>query len=372
MAASAPLRSDGECGLSPVLAPRGRQFTKQKARTVKRIDRWRVSDIRRDQCITGSSLLAREQAAPGSAWPPRPRARWRQPSRLRPLTRQFVDLVQEQQEAGAAALIIAHAELGDLAGYKNWVRDDGRVFASSAVQRAVAEALSLGLVEQLPHFDEQDPQLPPPRPMERATKAGHALREGKPAYRLGPVARIELQRAVERATRPVGYAERQLSAEARKLAARAGNRRFSPQYFGRSDQSNALPEEAPEQAQTALPSANESPEAPGGAESVSPSAPCPSPAPAAATSELSRCRRRGPTPDAPPLELRNSWTRESAWRPTPRRAEPGGAQRPAAASETQLARNRPPSGETFDVGDGSETPDVRDLLAACLRQLAPA
>jgi hypothetical protein len=326
--------------MSPVPRVLGRQYTARKAAAVKRLERWRRSGLQPEQCVTGSALVARELAAPGSVWPARPRVHWRRP-RLSPTAVAFVDLVQEHQEHGAQALWISHAEHATLARK-----------ATRTVQYAVAELLALGVVEQVPVFTELDPAAPMPDWVTRAQRRlQHA--EKRAAYRLGPVALTELQRTEERLQRPPGYAERKISAEARQLAAR--NSRFSVRKELRSNAGSVLPEEAPEDPRTAVPSAERG----YAAQSVSP---------AATVADLSQRRRGGPTPDAPPLELRNSWTREAA-APPPRRAEPRAEAQPPPSPQTPPVAHTRAAVETSTAGADAGADPVLVLLREALRRL---
>lgn len=326
--------------MSPVLRPKGHQYTPKKAAAVKRLERWRRSGLQPDQCVKGSSLVARELDAPGSVWPARPRVHWRRP-RLSPTAAAFVDLVQEQQERGAQAVWVSHAEHATLARK-----------STRTVQYAVAELLALGVLEQVPVFTELDDTAPMPDWLKRAQRRlRHA--EKRAAYRLGPVALLELQRTDDRRTKPPGYTERQASAEARRLAAR--NSRFSVRKELRSNAGSVLPEEAPEDPRTAVPSA----ERRCAAQSVSP---------AATVAELSQRRRNGPTVDAPPLELRNSWTREAA-APPPRRAESTARTPPPASRQTPPAAPARPAVETSTAGDPGDGDPVLARLRELLRRL---
>lgn len=326
--------------MSPVPRPKGRQYSAKKAAAVKRLERWRRSGLQPDQCVKGSSLVARELDAPGSVWPARPRVHWRRP-RLSPTAAAFVDLVQEQQERGAQALWCSHAEHARLAGK-----------STRTVQYAVAELLALGVIEQVPVFTELDEAGPMPDWLKRAQRRlRHA--ERRAAYRLGPVALAELQRTDDRRTKPPGYTERQASAEARRLAAR--NSRFSVRKELRSNAGSELPEEAPEDPRTAVPSAERG----CAAQSVSPAATVP---------ELSQRRRGGPTPDAPPLELRNSWTREAA-APPPRRAEARAEAPPPASPQTRAVAPAPPVAASAAHCEGCERDPVVRALHDVLRRL---
>jgi hypothetical protein len=308
--------------MSPVPAFR---FSPKKKAAQRRIKRWRQCPVALADCITGRSLVARELAQPGAIWPPRPRQHYRQARTRSELARLFVDLVQEHTEKGAAGVLVTLRDLVELSGQ-----------SKSTCERAVAEAQRLGMVEHWPLFETAGRQR-----LARAPR-GYALKHAERGklYTLGPAALVELQRLADARRRPPGWARRQadraFSAERRRAAANARG-----DSIIRDDPSgDQKPEEAPEDPRTRL-----------RRESVAPSAP---------PEGLSRCQATA-TVDAPPLELRNSWTREAAARP-PRRAE--SASRPPRSPPGIPSRAHARPAARF-----SRPPDPSDDLADTLARL---
>lgn len=276
------------------MSPVAKQYTRKKVAAVARLKIWRRHPLRRAECESVAALVERERAVPGSCWPPRPRERYRQPLTRSPLTRQLVDLVQEHIERGAQGLVMKHADVADLTGY-----------SSRMVQYALAEARRLELLEQVPCFEPLDEAKPTPRHMARATRR-HRHGERAAAFLLGPAVIAAIAHADERRRRPPGWAERMASAERAREARKL--RDFTPQSIAiRSE--DLLPEEASGRSTDArCTSAEGASRRPIGA---------PPSQTTSSTERFSPGHSDDPTTKAPPLELRDSWSRMAA-APPPR------------------------------------------------------